>query len=273
MVDSPSFETFADIIALEPHGPDVFVGQSPVYPWGRVYGGLVVAQAMQAAVGTVDPRYAPHSLHAYFIRGGSSDEPIRYEVDRIRNGRSFVTRRVVARQSNGAILNLSASFHIVEGEVDVAAHRLPDRIPHPDDLDHVGLLPLVDRRAVPSDAVAGRTAVWLRAEGPLVDEPIVHALALAYISDDAPFDAAASPHPDRGDLHDFDDAFVGASLDHSLWFHRYARADEWQLHVLEPDGFVGNRGLAMGQVFALDGTHIASVAQQILLRRNTRGSG
>ncbi len=271
VIEPPSFETFADIIALEPHGPDVFVGQSPVYSWGRVYGGLVVAQAMRACVETVDPRYRPHSLHAYFIRGGTSDEPIRYEVDRIRNGRSFVTRRVVARQSNGAILNLSASFHIVEGEVDIATHRLPADIPRPDQLDENSFLPLVSRRTVPRDLVGGRTAVWIKVAQPVVDEPVVHALALAYASDDAPFDAAASPHPDRRDDLDHDDAFIGASLDHSLWFHRHGRADGWQLHILEPDGFTGNRGLAMGQIFGIDGTHIASVAQQIMLRPNTRG--
>ena len=110
MTEQP-FDTFREMMHLEPHGPDVFVGESWRYPWGRVYGGQVVAQALSAAAETVDPDYLPHSLHAYFIRGGTSDEPIRYEVDRIRNGRSFTTRRVVARQSNGAILNLSASFH------------------------------------------------------------------------------------------------------------------------------------------------------------------
>ena len=142
MADAPTFDTFADIIYLEPHGPDVFVGESPVFSWGRVYGGLVVAQAMKAAVETVDPAYLPHSLHAYFIRGGSSDEPIRYEVDRIRNGRSFVTRRVVARQSNGAILNLSASFHVVEGDVDAPTFTLPGGIPQPDDLPELKSLAL-----------------------------------------------------------------------------------------------------------------------------------
>jgi len=100
---------FRTLMKLEPHGPDVHVGLSPKYPWGRVYGGQVVAQGLRAAHETVDESFRVHSLHAYFIRGGDSDEPIRYEVDRIRNGRSFMTRRVVARQSAGPILNLSAS--------------------------------------------------------------------------------------------------------------------------------------------------------------------
>ena len=98
------------IFDLEPHGPDTFVGESPPYEWGRIYGGLVVAQALWAATHTVQPDHYVHSLHAYFILGGRLDEPVRYEVDRVRNGRSFMTRRVVARQSYGAILTLEASF-------------------------------------------------------------------------------------------------------------------------------------------------------------------
>ena len=109
---------FAALLELEPHGHDSYVGVSPAYPWGRVYGGQVVAQALWAAADTVDEAHLPHSLHAYFIRGGDYDEPIRFEVDRIRDGRSFLTRRVVARQSVGAILNLSASFQVVENERD-----------------------------------------------------------------------------------------------------------------------------------------------------------
>ena len=100
-------ETFSDILQLESHGPDTFVGLSPKYSWGRIYGGQVVAQALWAALKTVKGVFAPHSLHAYFIRGGSLNEPVRYEVDRLRDGSSFCTRSVVARQSGGAILNLS----------------------------------------------------------------------------------------------------------------------------------------------------------------------
>ena len=115
---------FQSLMRLESHGPDVFVGIGPSYPWGRVYGGQVVAQALRAAYETVDsPDYHVHSLHAYFIRGGDYEEPIRYEVDRIRNGRSFLTRRVVARQSVGPILNLSASFQIREDQVQDYAGR------------------------------------------------------------------------------------------------------------------------------------------------------
>lgn len=274
MTDQP-FDTFREMMHLEPHGPDVYVGESWRYPWGRVYGGQVVAQALAAAVETVDADYRPHSLHAYFIRGGTSDEPIRYEVDRIRNGRSFTTRRVVARQSNGAILNLAASFHVVEGDMDIQTHHLPDDVPRPDDLDEDSWAPFMSRRAVPADALGGRTGVWIRLDEDLAALPSTsaHTIGLAYASDDVPYDAAASVRPDRPREFDPDpDAphlFVGASLDHSLWFHRPGRADDWQLHVLEPDGYTGNRGLATGQIFDLDGTHVASVAQEIVLRRNT----
>src|SRR5512133_1394882 len=106
------------MMQLEQHGPDTWVGEGPRYPWGGLYGGQIVAQALQAAALTVDPRFLPHSLHAYFIRRGDHAQPVRFEVDRVRDGRSFVTRAVVARQSMGAILNLSASFQVAEAAVE-----------------------------------------------------------------------------------------------------------------------------------------------------------
>ena len=108
--------TFAEMLDLSEHGPDTWVGESPRYRWGRIYGGQVVAQALWAATRSVDDEFFPHSLHAYFIRGGSLEEPVRYEVDRLRDGRSFCTRAVVARQSGGAILHLSCSFQRLEDE-------------------------------------------------------------------------------------------------------------------------------------------------------------
>ena len=132
MAEDNPFENFTvppfnELMSLEPHGPDVYVGTSPHYPWGRVYGGQVVAQALRAAASTVDEGYHAHSLHSYFIRGGTSDEPIRYEVDRIRNGRSFVTRRVVARQSDGAILNLSWGVRIIHIANTIICRHAPVR--------------------------------------------------------------------------------------------------------------------------------------------------
>ena len=139
-------DDFCSLMELEGHGPDVYVGLSPDYPWGRVYGGQVVAQALRAAASTVEEDRRVHSLHAYFIRGGTSDEPIRYEVDRLRNGRSFTTRRVVARQSDGAILNLSCSFQKDEEQVDIQESSLPDDAGNPDDYESENWAPLLERR-------------------------------------------------------------------------------------------------------------------------------
>ena len=117
--------TFAEVLDLSEHGPDTWIGGSPPYRWGRIYGGQVVAQALWAATRSVDADFFPHSLHAYFIRGGSLKEPVRYEVDRLRDGRSFCTRAVVARQSGGAILHLSCSFQRHEDEADVQTATMP----------------------------------------------------------------------------------------------------------------------------------------------------
>ena len=127
---------FATMMTLESHGPDTFVGIGPKYPWGGLYGGQIVAQALRAAAATVDPVFRVHSLHSYFIRRGDHEEPIRFEVDRIRNGRSFTTRLVVARQAVGAILNMSASFQIDEPGPDAQTAAMPDVTP-PDELDGV----------------------------------------------------------------------------------------------------------------------------------------
>lgn len=251
---------------LESHGPDVFVGLSPEYPWGRVYGGQVVAQALEAAAATVDSVYQPHSLHSYFIRGGTSNEPIRYEVDRIRNGRSFVTRRVVARQSAGAIFNMSCSFQVIEDGLDIETKQIPANIPGPDDLKDESWTSLHMRRRVPAGLVDGRTAIWMKVTGPLGPTSVADQSALAYATDDVPYEAAASVHPNRKQEAVEDSAFMGASLDHAVWFHRSAPADSWHLHVLEPFGYTGNRGLAVGEVFSSSGVHLASVAQEIVLR-------
>ncbi len=124
-MSSPSPTTFLEVLDLTRHGPDTWVGLSASYEWGRIYGGQVVAQALWAALQTVDQEFHPHSLHAYFIKGGTLDEPVRYEVDRLRNGRSFCTRAVVARQSGGAILHLSCSFQTTEHDAEVQTARMP----------------------------------------------------------------------------------------------------------------------------------------------------
>jgi acyl-CoA thioesterase-2 len=259
---------FADLLHLEPHGPDTFVGVAAEYPWGgRLFGGQVLAQGLRAAAATVDASRPAHSLHAYFIRPGTPGEPIRYEVERLRDGRSFGTRQVVARQSSGAILNLSVSFQAHEEAADVQLARLPADAPSPDDpaLESTGWGRLLDRRAVRPHT--GWAAHWIRLRADLGDDPILQACGLVFMSDAAPTSAARSSHPDSvGDTTDRG-RFVGASLDHAIWFHRPTRVDRWHWFDMTSHGLVGGRGLATGNVLAADGTHVATVAQELVLRR------
>ncbi len=258
-------------MTLEPHGPDTYVGVGPDHPWGkRVYGGQAVAQALRAAAHTVAGPYRAHSLHAYFIRPGDADEPIRFEVDRLRDGRSFVTRQVVARQSGGAILNLSASFQVDEDEADVQVGGLPDVLPPDDDGEDIGWGPLFERRwAEPLREGVARS--WLRVRGPLGEDPILHQCALAYASDDAPMEAAMTLHPRWEDREEAYERFMTASLDHAVWFHRPVRGDAWHLYDLVAEGIRGGRGMAHGRVLTASGVHVASVAQEVLLRDGRTG--
>lgn len=254
------------MMALEPHGPDTFVGVGPRYPWGGLYGGQIVAQSLRAAGLTVEPRFRVHSLHAYFIRKGDASEPIRFEVDRVRNGRSFVTRTVIARQAVGAILSMAASFQVDEEAPEVQIAELPD-VPQPGDTPPGEQWSnLFERRFTPLHDTRGRADAWIRMNEGLGDDPLVHACAIAYQSDDLPTDAARSLHPDRaGDL-------FGTSLDHAVWFHRPARADEWLCHDFVCHGLISSRGLSVGHLFTADGVHVASVSQEVLLRRARRAS-
>ncbi len=261
------------LLALEHDGADHFVAAAAAYPWGRVYGGLVVAQGLAAAARTVDEKYSVHSLHAYFIRGGSSEEKIRYEVDRIRDGRSFCTRRAVARQSSGAILNLSASFHVAEHEAaDVQSVAFPEGTPDPDSLPAAPdtWSRVLENKPVRMESWGGRARNWIRVRETLGDDPTVHAAGLAYASDDVLIDAAARCHPkcpapdDEGNHHH--DVFMAASLDHAIWFHRPFRADQWLLHDVRAQGIRGGRGLSMAELFDREGRHTATVTQECLLR-------
>ncbi len=259
-----------NVFNLEHHGTDTYVGDSPEYSWGRIYGGLVVAQALWAATQTVDPSHLVHSLHAYFILGGEIPEPVRYEVDRVRNGRSFSTRRVVARQSGGAILTLECSFQISEGGPEAQAAEFPRDLPKPDE----GALD-VDAGIECTNAAGTmdppRSAVWARYPSPLGDDPRLHACALAYLSDLNATGAVMRCHPNPMTGADLDDGGVmSASLDHALWFHRHGRADDWTLLDLAGSSFVGSRGLATGLMFGADGTHVATIAQDVLIRDRRR---
>lgn len=262
------------------HGPDTYVGTGPRYPWGGLYGGQIVAQGLRAAATTVEPALAVHSLRAYFIRRGDHAEPVRYEVDRIRNGRSFCTRRVVARQAVGAILNLEASFQRDESAPSAQVTVAP-AVPGPDGLAQESWTDTFVRRDVPDPVVTdlavsaapfggGRLITWMKVAADLGDpaDPtaqLLHRCWLAYLSDDVPFDAVHRAHPNRHDPA-FRERSYGASLDHTIWFHRPLRADRWHLYDISCHAFLGARGLTIGHVFAEDGSHVATVAQEVLLR-------
>jgi acyl-CoA thioesterase-2 len=264
---------FATMMQLEPHGTDVFVGIGPRYPWGGLYGGQIVAQGLRAAAATVEDRYRVHSVHAYFIRRGDHDEPIRFEIDRVRNGRSFLTRQVVARQSIGAILTMSVSFQVDEAGHDVQTAQLPE-VPAPDELTGESWSPMFERRfAGARDQEEGRSRAWLKMGDAIGADPILQACALAYLSDDLPTDAVVALHPDRNRVLDegtYDEQFMSASLDHAIWFHRPPVVDEWHLHDFASHGYLSSRGLAIGHVLTAAGTHVATIAQEVLLRRAER---
>jgi acyl-CoA thioesterase II len=260
------------MFALEPHGPDTFVGIGPQYPWGGLYGGQIVAQALRAAALSVDEGFVPHSIRAYFIRPGDHTEPIRYEVDRIRNGRSFATRRVVARQAIGAILNAECSLQRLEESPALQPVRMPVVDP-PDSTTDSSFSSHFDRRVVIARDIgdrrdgAGRSTAWMRVTEAIDGhDAVLHQAWVAYISDDLPSDAVRTA---RGEIEgvDPDDDVHGASLDHTLWFHRPIRADEWLLHDVTCHHFSQGRGLAVGHVFDAGGMHVATLAQEVLVRR------
>ncbi len=261
---------------LEQHGPDTFVGQGPRYPWGGLYGGQIVAQSLRAAAFSVEPDFVPHSIRAYFIRPGDHDEPIRYEVDRIRNGRSFTTRRVVARQAIGAILNAECSFQRTESSVEIQTVGAP-AVPPPDDVadssfsEHFARcgVDVVSEHGAPR-AGSGRSTAWMRVRDDCPRDDAVRAALLdqcwlSYLSDDLATDAVRAVYLEHVPAASRDD-FTGVSLDHTVWFHRPLEADRWHLHDVSCHHFAGSRGLAVGHVFDADGRHTATYAQEVLLR-------
>ena len=261
---------FDELINLEPHGADTFVGLAPEYPFARLYGGQVVAQALRAAQATVDPAYGVHSIHAYFIRSGTHAEPVRYEVDRIRNGTSFVTRRVVARQSSGAILNLSASFQTPEIEADVQSMVAPVDIPSPEDAESTGWGNFLARRAAVSEF--GRTVSWVKLEHGSSVDPGVDACSLAFVSDAVPTGSVRAAHPVQVSREQARSTFFGASLDHTVYFHRPSHAYQWLLADMRCHGLIGGRGLSVGNLFDPAGVHVLTVVQEVLLRERRQNA-
>ncbi|MGO8832436.1 MAG: acyl-CoA thioesterase [Roseiarcus sp.] len=287
----------ADLVArldLETIEVDIFRGRSPQKGWKRVFGGQVIAQALVAASRTVEGR-APHSLHAYFILPGDPLIPIVFEVDRIRDGRSFTTRRVVAVQRGKAIFSLSASFQIdeqgVEHSLPMPAAPDPDTLPGPLDLLRsvgeaaqqrlqaffdrirpIEVRPIDLSRYAPGARGRPREpkqSLWIRISGRLPDDPAVHRAALAFLSDMTLLDTALATHG----FSVSDPEFQVASLDHALWFHRPCRADEWLLYVQDSPNSGGSRALTRGMLYSRAGLLVASVAQEGLVRRRPESPG
>ena len=257
---------------LVPRGRDVYFGQGLEYPWGGLYGGHIVAQALRAAAFTVDDDMVPHSLRAYFIRRGDNRQPVRYEVDRIRNGKSFTTRRVVAQQDDGAILNLETSFQRREESNDVTTVKFQPNVPSPESIGESSWSTFLQRRMLGSDVLAdqlrdgsGRVAAWMRVKDSLGDSELLNRCALAYLSDDLPIESVLCAVPELREAS-VAGKWFSASLDHTVWFHRPVRAHEWHIYEMNCHTYVGGRGLTFGYVFGADGTHVATVAQESLIR-------
>jgi acyl-CoA thioesterase-2 len=282
---SSAIEDLLTILDLEPLEVNLFRGRSPEATWQRVFGGQVVGQALVAACRTVDADRPPHSLHANFLLPGDPKVPIIYEVDRIRDGKSFATRRVVAIQHGQAIFTMAVSFHRDEPGMAHQA-KMPD-VPKPEELPSeseirqnvmpmmpdpvrryyererpIELRPVEFGRYLGQKYENGLFHVWIRATGRLPDEPAIHQCVLAYASDMTLLDAALIPHGRTV----FEKRIMAASLDHALWLHRPFRADEWLLYAQDSPNLSGARGFSRGLIFSRDGTLVASVAQEGLVR-------
>jgi acyl-CoA thioesterase II len=278
---SEDLDLLVDLLDLEAIEVNIFRGLSPDEDRQRVFGGQVAAQSLMAAGRTVDPDRRAHSLHAYFLRPGDPNAPILYEVDRIRDGSSFTTRRVVAIQHGRAIFNMSASFHVEESglshqfpmpdapdpeSLDSLATQLEpyrDALeewferPHPIDQRFIGGLPFT-----PGASHEPSQRLWIRADGTLPDDNLLHACIATYASDMSLFDSMLAPHDIKWD----DVNFMGASLDHCMWFHRPFRADEWLLFDTDSPSAFGARGIARGFMFTRPGDLVVSMVQEGLMR-------
>jgi acyl-CoA thioesterase-2 len=267
-----------DILDLETIDVDLYRGRSPQTRRQRVFGGQVAGQALVAAGSTVDEDRHVHSLHAYFLRAGDPSAPIVYHVERIRDGRSFTTRRVVATQRSKAIFLLAASFQVDEDGLD--HHQAMPEAPDPESLvslshdrvepgsetAYIAAYSAIDVRLVPGPGTAvdvDHPQVWFRVTETLGDRPLAHVCAVAYASDLTLLGAALRRH------HVDPAGLVIASLDHAMWFHRAFRADEWWLYDQTSPSASGGRGLAMGHIYTRGGDLVASVVQEGLMRPRT----
>jgi acyl-CoA thioesterase-2 len=279
----PAVDGLVQLLDLEPIERDIFRGLSTRSRWQRVFGGQVAGQALVAAGRTVADDRRVHSLHSYFVRPGDPTIPIVYEVDRVRDGRSFSTRRVIAVQKGETIFSLSASFQLDQDGFDHQA-SMPDvpapetlaplanrygdsdtaaefyrTMPKPIDLRYVDDPPWRQHSLGPRD---GYSRVWMKADGTLPDDPLLHVCVLTYASDMTLLDSVLVRH---GLAPGLDDISM-ASLDHAMWFERPFRADEWLLYSARSPSASGGRGLATGRFYTQDGRQICSVVQEGMIR-------
>jgi acyl-CoA thioesterase-2 len=279
------------ILDLEQLEQNLFRGQSPRQGWQRVYGGQVLGQALVAAVRTVDEPRAAHSLHAYFLLAGDPSHPIIYEVERIRDGRSFTTRRVRAIQHGRAMFSMSVSFHKAEEgfthHSDMPKVPMPDELPSEQELKRqllrhlpetmrsywqrerpIEMRPVDIARYLKREKAAPVQHIWMKATGQLPADLKLHQCVLAYATDFTLLDTALIAH---GRLL-FDTDIQLASLDHALWLHRPFRADEWLLYSQDSPSAHGARAFCRGSVYTREGLLVASVAQEGLVRRPSVGA-
>ncbi len=284
---SKVLEQLVDLLALEQIEINLFRGQSQDLGWGQVFGGQVLGQALSAAAQTVPDERHVHSLHGYFMLPGDVSRPIVYDVDRIRDGGSFTTRRVVAIQNGEAIFSMAASFQVTEeglehqdempdvpGPEGLAsqaelARKVADQIPSPLRERFTADSPIETRPVDPNnpfdpDTRPPQSAAWYRASADLPDDPAVHRYMLAYASDFNFLATSMYPHG----VSWLTPSMQVASVDHAMWFHRPFRMDEWVLHVVESPSASGGRGLVRGRVYSRDGRLIASTAQEGLIRNH-----
>ena len=280
----PVVDALVGLLDLEAIEMNIFRGVSPKVAMQRVFGGQVAGQALVAAGRTVDTERLVHSLHSYFIRPGDPSVPIIYTVDRIRDGRSFSVRRVLAIQHGDPIFVLSASFQLPQGGIDHQAGMPPApppdtlptlaeryegfedlwsvmrQIPQAFDVRYVDDPPWVQRGQGPRESQPHR--IWLKADGTLPDDPLLHVCAVTFASDMNLLDSVLVHHGLAARL----DPISMASLDHAMWFHRQFRADDWLLYVSSSPSASGGRGLATGQFYSRDGRLVASVTQEGMIR-------
>lgn len=284
---SKAVDALLKTLDLEQLEQNLFRGVSPQVGWQRVFGGQVIGQALVAATRTVEPGRFVHSLHAYFLRPGDPSVPIVYEVDRLRDGKSFTTRRVVAVQHGHAIFAMSASYQGLEDgfshQVAMPEVPMPEDLPSEKDLkdQYMHLAPEnvrrywererpIELRAVNPKHYFSREKlepvqhVWVRATGELPDDPGIHASILAYASDMTLLDTSLFAHG----RSIFDRDLQLASLDHAMWFHAPFRADDWLLYAQDSPSAAGSRGFNRGSLFTRDGRLVASTAQEGLIRAN-----